>query len=93
MSMTDLSVEVRGLEITVTKPETGHTVTYRKEPDAPLLAAIDPMRDDPDKDGARFLARAWKAAYGRAKALGWLKTFKRRQLLADAYCCLFPRRA
>ena len=30
------------------------------------------MRDDPDSEKAKFLARAWKAAYTKAKELRWI---------------------
>jgi len=37
-----------------------------------MLVALDPIRDDPDAEEAKFLVQAWKAAYVKAKALGWL---------------------
>jgi hypothetical protein len=40
-------------------------------PEKPLLVALDPIRDDPDAETAKFLVEAWKAAYAKAKALGW----------------------
>ena len=69
--MVDLSVEVRGSDINVTKPGTGLSVTYRREPNAPTLVATCSMRCDPDAQTLEFLADAWKAAYAKAKALGW----------------------
>jgi hypothetical protein len=47
-------------------------VTNRRVSDGPMLIALDPLRDDPDAERAKFLAQAWKAAYAKAKALGWL---------------------
>jgi hypothetical protein len=37
-----------------------------------MLEAIDLKRDDPDREQTAFLVQAWKAAYAKAKALGWL---------------------
>jgi hypothetical protein len=37
-----------------------------------LLVALDPMRDDPDSEKAKFLACAWRAAYSKAKELSWI---------------------
>jgi hypothetical protein len=37
-----------------------------------MLEAVDLKRDDPDREQAAFLVQAWKAAYAKAKALGWL---------------------
>jgi hypothetical protein len=69
--MPDLSVEVRGQDIIVTKPSLGLAVTYRKE--GPMLVALDPVRDHLDADEAAFLARAWRAVCDKAKTLGWLE--------------------
>jgi hypothetical protein len=68
--MPDLSVEVRGQDIIVTKPSLGLAVTYRKE--GPMLVALDRVRDHLNPDEAAFLARAWRAVYDKAKTLGWL---------------------
>jgi hypothetical protein len=48
------------------------SVTYRRVLDAPMLEAVDLMRHDPNRDETEFLLEAWKAAYAKAKALGWL---------------------
>jgi hypothetical protein len=37
-----------------------------------MLIALDPLRDDSDSEKAKFLAEAWKAAYAKAKILGWI---------------------
>ena len=67
--MPDLSVEVRGRDIIVTKPSKGLAVTYRTS--GSILVAHDPVRDHPIGDeAAAFLVRAWKAAFERAKTLG-----------------------
>ena len=70
--MPPLTVEVRDCDIVVCNMETGHSVTYRRVDDCPMLVALDSLRADPDAERARFLAQAWKAAYSKAKALGWL---------------------
>ena len=71
--MADLSVEVRHHDIVVTQPGTGRCVTYRRERNSPMLEAVCSMRNDPDAETLRFLAEAWKAAYAKANALGWLQ--------------------
>lgn len=70
--MTDLSIEVRGRDIVVLKARSRLSVTYRRLPDEPLLVAVDLMRRDPDAEEAEFLVEAWRAAYAKAKELGWL---------------------
>ena len=70
--MTELLVEVQDRDIVVRRPASGHSITYRRVLDAPMLEAVDLKRDGPDREQARFLAQAWKAAYAKAKALGWL---------------------
>jgi hypothetical protein len=37
-----------------------------------MLMALDPMRDDPEPEELSFLVQAWKAAFAKAKSLGWL---------------------
>jgi hypothetical protein len=71
--MSDLSVEVRHRDVIVTQPGTGRCVTYRRNPNSPMLEAMCSMRSDPDAETLRFLAEAWKAAYAKAKAIGWLQ--------------------
>jgi hypothetical protein len=70
--MPPLIVEVRDSDIVVRKLETGHSVTYRRVSDGSMLVALDPLRDDPDPEKAKFLTEAWHVAYAKAKALGWL---------------------
>ena len=70
--MTELLVEVQDRDIVVRRPSSGHSITYRRVLDAPMLEAVDLKRDGPDREQAEFLAQAWKAAYAKAKALGWL---------------------
>ena len=61
-------------DIVVISPDSGFSITYRKEGDAPLLFAINGMdrADEPAK--VRFWAQAWKAAHQKACALGWLRS-------------------
>ena len=70
--MTDLSVEVRYHDIVVSQSGTGLCVTYRRDPNSPMLEALCSMRSDPDAETLRFFNEAWKAAYAKAKSLGWL---------------------
>ena len=70
--MNDLSVEVRHHDIVVTQPGTGRCVTYRRDPSSPTLDALCDLRTDPDLETLQFLTEAWKAAYAKAKSLGWL---------------------
>jgi len=70
--MTELLVEVQDRDIVIRRPASGHSIRYRRVLDAPMLEAVDLERDDPDREQTAFLAQAWKAAYAKAKALGWL---------------------
>ena len=65
-------VEVQDRDIVVRSPASGHSITYRRVLNAPMLEAVDLKRDDPDREQAAFLVQAWKATYAQAKALGWL---------------------
>lgn len=70
--MPDLQVQVRDRDIVIVKPSAGLSMTYRKAPDAPILEALDPLRGNLNREELLFLVRAWKAAFDKAKALGWL---------------------
>jgi hypothetical protein len=71
--MPDLSVEVRGHEIVVTKPSHGLQVRYRKLGRSPMLVSDDVMqRGKPDTNELKFLVRAWNAAFAKAKELCWI---------------------
>jgi hypothetical protein len=61
-------------DIVVTMPEMGFAVTYRKDGNFPMLVATDILRDGLGPTRLNFLAQAWKAAYNKARALGWLRT-------------------
>jgi hypothetical protein len=45
-------------------------VTYRRT--GRVLVALDSMRKDPKGEELIFLVRAWKAAFAKARSLGWL---------------------
>ena len=70
--MTKLLVEVRDRDFVIRRPASGYSITYRRVVDAPMLEAVDLERDDPNREEAEFLVQAWKAAFAKAKALGWL---------------------
>jgi hypothetical protein len=57
--MSDLSVEVRDRDIIVRRPD-GHSITYRRVHEEPVLIALDPMRDDPDTERTQFLVQPGK---------------------------------
>ena len=69
----DLAVRVLDdRHIVVVMAGTGFEVTYRKDGKLPMLVATDQLRRGLTSSKARFLAQAWKAAYQKAKTLGWL---------------------
>ena len=70
----DLGVQiVDDRDIVVTCPDSGFSITYRKDGLAPMLVAIDGIgRPDPSPSELKFLAQAWKAARKQARAVGWL---------------------
>jgi hypothetical protein len=62
-------------DIVVSHPDTGFSVTYRKDGDAPMLVAIDGIYErDIDLERLNFLVKAWKAAHQKARAIGWLRS-------------------
>ena len=71
--MTDLCVEVLENGLRVTQPGTPFAVTYLRNQASKLLEAQE-LLALPEIDGqeASFLAAAWKAAFAKAKDLGWL---------------------
>jgi hypothetical protein len=73
--MTELQLEVRDGDITVTLPYTRYTVTYYKPKNSPqLLAKRIAKRDDPlvAMTLSEFLAAAWRLANNKARELGWI---------------------
>jgi hypothetical protein len=70
-----LGVEmINDRDIVVSHPESGFSVTYRKNGDASLLIAIDGIGCVADHSKVKFLAQAWKEAYQKARAVGWLSS-------------------
>ena len=70
--MKGLSVQVRDQDLIVTRDANGQSVTYRREFYAPLLVALVSLKGRLDAERLAFLAQAWRAAYAKAKELGWL---------------------
>jgi hypothetical protein len=73
--MTELKLEVRDGDITITLPGSSYTVTYYKDKKYPqMLAKSIASKDDPKvaMTGAEFLAAAWRAANNKARELGWI---------------------
>ena len=52
-------------DIVVSHPESGFSVTYRKNGHEPMLIAIDGIGRATDASKVQFLAEAWKAAHDR----------------------------
>ena len=70
-----LGVEViNDRDIVVSHPETGFSVTYRKDGDAPMLVAIDGIGRFAQPGEVMFWAQAGKAAHKKARAVGWLNS-------------------
>jgi hypothetical protein len=70
-----LGVEViNDRDIVVSHPESGFSVTYRKDGDAPMLFTIDGIDRSDDPPKVRFWAQAWKAAHQKARTIGWLNS-------------------
>ena len=68
-----LAVQIIGdRDIVVTSPESGFSITYRKDGLAPILVAVDGFDRSSEPSKVKFWAQAWKAAYRKARTLGWL---------------------
>jgi hypothetical protein len=68
-----LGVQIIGdRDIVVSSPESGLSITYRKDSLAPMLVAVDGMGRSSEPSKVKFWAQAWKAAYQKFRALGWL---------------------
>jgi hypothetical protein len=71
----ELGVElISNRDIVISSPESGFSVTYRKDGDAPMLVAIDGIGRVVDQAKVKFWAQAWKAAHEKARAVGWLNS-------------------
>jgi hypothetical protein len=58
-----LGVElINNRDIVLSSPESGFSVTYRKDGDAPMLVAIDGIDRAVDQAKLKFWAQAWKAS-------------------------------
>jgi len=69
----ELKVEVEGRYIVVTIPGTSFRSSYFKSALAPGLVPSDYMLDDGDSTtSGKFVALAAKAAYDKARELGWI---------------------
>ena len=55
-------------------PETGYSVTYRKDGKSPLLFAIEGIDRSDMPSKVQFWAKAWKAAHEKARTVGWLNS-------------------
>ncbi len=72
--MDEISVEVQGGSIIVTKPGTDFALIYEKHPAAPNLVLthswVSPTTTSPAV--SEFRARAFQAAVTKARELGWI---------------------
>jgi hypothetical protein len=65
---------INNRDIVVSHPETGFSVTYRKDGDAPILVALDGPGRSTEPSKLKFWVQAWKAAHQKARAVGWLSS-------------------
>jgi len=65
---------IGGRDIVVSNPESGLSITYRKDGWAPMLIAVDGRDGSSEPGKVKFWAQAWKAAHKKARALGWLRS-------------------
>ena len=74
MNADGLQVEIVDAQITVTRPATNDTITYRKSADAPHLELahswIALRATTPDV--SEFRTQAFQVAVGKARELGWI---------------------
>ena len=70
-----LGVQIIGdRDIVVNCAEPNFSITYRRDGLAPLLMAINGIGRTSEPAFVRFCAQAWKAAYQKARAVGWLNS-------------------
>ena len=68
-----LGVQIIGdRDLVVSCRESGLSITYRKDALAPVLIAVDGIDRSSEPSKVKFWAQAWKAAYHKARTLGWL---------------------
>ena len=65
---------INNRDILVSQAESGFSVTYRKDGEAPMLFAINGIDRSDDPSKVKFWAQAWKAAHEKALAVGWLNS-------------------
>jgi hypothetical protein len=71
----DLGVQIVGdRDIVITCPDSGFSITYRKDGLAPILVTIDGIGRSSEPSKVKFWAQAWKAAHQKARAVGWLRS-------------------
>jgi CBS domain-containing protein len=58
-------------DLVVSCRESGLSITYRKDALAPMLIAVDGIDRSSEPSKVKFW-QAWKAAYHKARTLGWL---------------------
>jgi hypothetical protein len=70
-----LHLEVRNDAIHVAQPDTSLAVTFFANNGSGYLEASDFLANpSPSREELFFMATAWKLAYAKAQALGWLRT-------------------
>ena len=74
MNADGLQVEIVDGQITVTRPATNHTITYRKSADAPHLELAHSWiaLGVTTPDVSEFRTQAFQVALGKARELGWI---------------------
>ena len=73
MSTSSLNVEVGTTDIIVSRPgEPSQKIVYRRELGARMLVAEDVLYSRVLPVPPEFLASAWRAAFDKAKSIGWL---------------------
>jgi hypothetical protein len=73
--MVTLGVElINDRDIVVSSRESGFSVTYRRDGEAPMLVAINGIGRTENPSEVKFWADAWKAAHKKARAVGWLRS-------------------
>jgi hypothetical protein len=69
----ELKVEVVASDIIITRPgDPSLKVTYRRELGTRMLVSDDILYSKKLTMRPEFLASAWRAAFDKAKSLGWL---------------------
>jgi hypothetical protein len=75
MDTSDLHMEVDGLDIVVTMPDTSHRVTFQQPADGRQLVPKPehvPVQKEDEISREAFIAYAWVVATDKARELGWI---------------------